>query len=143
VLRPAQLFAAVRAQVRERYLEALRWECGRWAFVPSVRADEEAYPLDLGGLELVRDGVITTKMPTIEAALGSLGQSMLVPAERPILPLGAYGVPDPWERTFAAIRGPRSVDHWRDAATKTARVPRDEASRAIFFGVVVELVRAA
>jgi len=143
VLRPAQLFAAVRAQVRERYLEALRWERGRWAFVPSVRAQEEAYPLDLGGLELVRDGVISTAMPTIETALGSLGESVLVPAERPILPLGAYAVPDPWERTFAAVRGPRSVERWRDAATKTARVGRDEASRAIFFGVVVELVRAA
>jgi hypothetical protein len=143
VLRPAQLFAAVRAQVRERYLEALRWERGRWAFVPSVRAEEEAYPLDLGGLELVRDGVITTSIATIETALGSLGPSVLIPAERPILPLGAYAVPDPWERTFASIRGPRSVERWRDAATKTARVAKDDASRAIFFGVVAELVRAA
>ena len=30
VLRPAQLFVAVRGQVRDRYLEALRWERGRW-----------------------------------------------------------------------------------------------------------------
>jgi hypothetical protein len=143
VLRPAQLFTAVRGQVRERYLEALRWERCRWAFVPNVRAEQEAYPIELGGLELVRDGVLTTAMPTIETALGSLGQSVLVPADRPILPLGAYAVPDPWERTFAAVRGPRSVERWRDAATKTARVARDDASRAIFFGLVVELVRAA
>jgi hypothetical protein len=143
VLRPAQLFAAVRGQVRERYLEALRWERGRWAFVPNARSEEEAYPLELGGLELVRDGVIATAMPTIEGALGSLGQSVLVPAERPLLTIGAYAVPDSWERTFASVRGPRSVERWRDAAHRTAKVPNDDVSRAIFFGLVSELVRAA
>ena len=143
VLRPAQLFIAVRGQVRERYLEALRWERGRWAFVPNVRSEEEAYPIELGGLELVRDGVITTSVPTIETALVSLGQSVLIPADRPMLPLGAYAVPEAWERTFAAVRGPRSIERWRDAAQKTARVPRDDVSRAIFFGLVAELVRAA
>ena len=143
VLRPAQLFVAVRGQVRDRYLEALRWESGRWAFVPNARSQEEAYPIELGGLELVRDGVISTGMTTIETALGSLGQSVLVPADRPLLPLGAYVVPDSWERTFAAIRGPRSVERWREAAVRTAKVPRDDVSRAIFFGLVSELVRAA
>jgi serine/threonine protein kinase len=143
VLRPAQLFTAVRGQVRERYLEGLRWESGRWAFVPNARSEEEAYPIELGGLELVRDGVLYTGLPTIHTALGSLGQSVLVPADRPILPLGAYAVPDAWERTFAAVRGPRSVERWRDAAVRTAKVPPDDASRAIFFGLVSELVRAA
>ena len=143
VLRPAQLFVAVRGQVRDRYLEALRWERGRWAFVPNARSEEEVYPIELGGLELVRDGVISTGMPTIEGALGSLGQSVLVPADRPILPIGAYAVPDSWERTFAAVRGPRSVERWRDAAIRTAKVPSDDAMRAIFFGLVSELVRAA
>jgi serine/threonine-protein kinase len=143
VLRPAQLFVAVRGQVRERYLEALRWERGRWAFVPNARSEEETYPIEMGGLELVRDGVIATGLPTIEGALGSLGQSVLLPAERPLLPLGAYAVPDSWERVFASVRGPRSVERWRDAAVRTARVPRDDASRAIYFGLVSELVRAA
>ncbi len=143
VLRPAQLFVAVRGQVRERYLEALRWERGRWAFVPNARSEEESYPIELGGLELVRDGVIATGLPTIEGALGSLGQSVLLPAERPILPLGAYAVPESWERTFSAVRGPRSIERWRDAAQRTARVPKDDVSRAIYFGLVSELVRAA
>ncbi len=143
VMRPAQLFTAVRGQVRDRYLEALRWERGRWAFVPNARSNEEAYPIEMGGLELVRDGVISTALPTIEGALGSLGQSVLVPADRPLLTLGAYAVPETWERTFASVRGPRSVERWRDAAERTARVPADDVSRAIFFGLVSELVRAA
>ena len=143
VLRPAQLFIAVRGQVRDRYLEGLRWERGRWAFVPNARSEEETYPIDVAGLELVRDGVLTTALPTIETALGSLGESVLVPQERPMLPLGAYAVPTTWERTFDCVRGPRSVDRWRDAAQRTARLPREDVSRAIFFGLVAELVRAA
>lgn len=143
VLRPAQLFAAVRGQVRERYLEALRWEHGRWAFVPDARAEEEAYPIDVPGLELVRDGVISTAIPSIESALGAFGTSVFVPEDKPAMPLIAYGVPTTWERTFLAVRGPRSIERWRDAAVKTARVPAEDVSRAIYFGIVAELVRAA
>ncbi len=143
VLRPAQLFIAVRGQVRDRYLEGLRWERGRWAFVPNARSEEETYPIDVGGLELVRDGVLSTALPTIETALTSLGESVLVPQDRPMLPLGAYAVPMAWERTFDCVRGPRSVERWRDAAQRMASLPREDVSRAIFFGLVAELVRAA
>ncbi len=136
-------FSAVRAQVRERYLEALRWERGRWAFVPNARSEEETYPLDMDGLALVRDGVISTALPVIEGALASLGAAVLVPDESSRLPLGAYSVPRTWERTFDAVRGPRSVARWRDAALRTAMLPPDDVVRAIYFGIVSELVRAA
>jgi hypothetical protein len=143
VLRPAELFGAVRAQVRERYLEALRWEKGRWAFVPNARSEEEAYPLDLDGLGLVRDGVISTSLPVIEGALASLGGAVLVPDDKSRLPLVAYSVPRTWERTFDSVEGPRSVARWREAAQKTAMLPPDDVVRAIYFGIVSELVRAS
>ena len=143
VLRPAELFGAVRAQVRERYLEALRWENGRWAFVPGARSEEETYPLEMDGLGLVRDGVISTSLPVIEGALRTLGGAVLVPDEKSRLPLVAYAVPRTWERTFDAVQGPRSVERWRDAAERSAMLPPDDVVRAIYFGIVSELVRAA
>jgi serine/threonine-protein kinase len=141
VLRPAELFRAISAQVRSRYLEAFRWRTGHWAFVPNVRAEEETFPLGHDSRELMRDAVFEAHPEELEAALAPYQEKILVRVPSPVTSLHSYRPPEEWHRlldlggdtTFGAIL----------ARESSAGVDPEEVYRAFYLGLSCELVRAA
>jgi len=142
ILRPVELFRAISAQVRTRYLEAFRWRAGRFAFVPDVRCEEEVFPLGHDERELLRDAAFEAHPEELEAALSPIRERVLVKVQSPEVPLAAYRPPDHWYRlldvggdsTFSAILA-------REAST--GGIDAEEVYRAFYLGVSCDLVTTA
>lgn len=142
ILRPVELFRAVSAQVRAKYLEAFRWRTGEWAYVPDVRSQEETYPLAHDCRELLRDAALEAHPEELEAVLSAVREKVLVKSESPVVPLSAYRVPEQWHRildvqgdsTLGAIVARESLDRGLDT---------EEVYRAFYLGLSCDIVRAA
>jgi serine/threonine-protein kinase len=142
ILRPVELFRAISAQVKSRYLEAFRWRTGRFAFVPDIRCEEEVFPLGHDSRELMRDAAFEAHPEELEAALSPIREKVLVRIERPLVPLSAYRPPEHWYRllnvagdsTFSAILAREASQHGADA---------EEVYRAFYLGISCDLVTTA
>ncbi len=142
VLRPAELFKAVAAQVKTRYLEAFRWRAGRWAFVPDLRCEEEVYPLGHDSRELMRDAAFEAHPEELEAALAPLRDKTMVKVDQPAFPLAAYRPPEHWFRLLDVDGETTLASILADEAAKGG-VDAEEVYRAFYLGVSCGLVRAA
>jgi len=139
VLRPVELFRAISAQVRARYLEAFRWREGDWAFVPDVRSHEETFPLGHDALELLRDAALQAHPEELEAALAPVRERVLRAVPSPPSSLHAYRVPQEWHRLLA-VRGDSTFGAIlaREAMRSGADV--EEVYRAFYLGISCGIV---
>jgi serine/threonine-protein kinase len=141
VLRPVELYRAIVAQVRSRYLEAFRWRQGHWAFVPELRCHEETLPLHQTNPELLRDAAMGAPRDGIDAYLGPVRDKVVRPRSSPPAPLSAYRVPEEWERVLSRVRGDTTLGHFVKAVADD--VDEDHVHRAVYLGLSCELLRAA
>jgi len=142
VLRPVELFRAIRQQVRSRYLEAFRWRTGRWAFVPDVRCEEEIFPLGYDNHELMRDAAFEAHPEEIDAALRALFDKVLVRVATPVTPLAAYRPPEAWFRMLD-VDGRTTLGELLSREARSGLIAADEVSRAVYLGVSCGLVTTA
>ncbi len=142
VLRPVELFRAVSAQVRSKYLEAFRWRAGEWAYVPGARSQEETYPLAHDTRELLRDAALEAHPEELEAALSAMREKVLVKTADPPVPLGHYRVPDAWHRLLD-VKGDATLGAIVARESMTGRLDTEEVYRAFYLGLSCEIVRAA
>ncbi|MGB0679832.1 MAG: DUF4388 domain-containing protein, partial [Polyangiales bacterium] len=105
ILRPLALFRAICAQVRERFLEAFRWQQGRWAFVDGERSHEEAFPIGHDCFELLRDVAAESELADLKSLMAPLIDCPLQRLHDPPVPWRAYRVPASWDAVYAALDG--------------------------------------
>jgi hypothetical protein len=137
-----ELFKAVAAQVKTRYLEAFRWRAGRWAFVPDVRCEEEVYPLGHDARELMRDAAFEAHPEELESALAPLRTKVMVKVAQPEVPLSAYRPPEHWYRLLD-VDGETTLSSILANEAAKGGVAAEEVHRAFYLGVSCGLVTAA
>lgn len=143
VLRPVQLYRAVAAQVRERYLEAFGWRNGEWRYVSAAESKEETYPIEQDAQVLMRDAAMQLHPAALEAALSPLWEKVLQPTSEPPAPLSAYQVPDAWRWVITQARGEATVGALFARCCRQSGLDEEDAMRALFLGVSCELLQAA
>jgi len=143
VLRPVQLYRAVSAQVRSRYLESFGWRRGEWLYVRSAESREDTYPIEQDAQVLMRDAAMQLHATEVEAALSPLWETVVRPAEEPAAPLSAYQVPDPWAWVISQARGDATVGALFARCCRQSHVDEEDAMRALYLGVSCELLAAA
>ena len=142
VLRPVQLFRAISAQVRRRYLEAFRWNQGEWAFVPGVLSHEETFPMGHDAHELMRDAVFETDTGELCAAMAPFHERVMLSNPSPAVSLATYRVPDEWHRLLS-VRGDATFAGILAREATLDRVDVDDVFRAFHLGLSCDLLRAA
>jgi serine/threonine-protein kinase len=143
MLRPVQLYRAVAAQVRERYLEAFGWRSGEWLYVRSAESKEETYPIEQDAQVLMRDAAMQLHPSELEAALSPLWEKVLQPMVEPPSPLSSYQVPDSWRWVITQARGETTVGALFARCCRQSGLDEEDAMRALFLGVSCELLKAA
>jgi serine/threonine-protein kinase len=143
VLRPVQLYRAVAAQVRERYLEAFGWRGGEWLYVSGAESKEETYPIEQDAHVLMRDAAMQLHPSELEAALSPLWERVLQPSVEPPAPLSAYQVPDSWRWVITQARGETTVGALFARCCRQSGLDEEDAMRALFLGVSCDLLKAA
>lgn len=142
ILRPIELFRAISAQVRGRYLEAFRWRAGEWAFVPGARSHEETLPLGHDPLELIRDAVLEAHPEELKSALEPHANAVVSKVDSPPLPFASFRLPEKW-RPVLEPTGTMTVRHLVALETGRGGLGEDEVNRALYFGLSCELLRAS
>jgi serine/threonine-protein kinase len=143
VLRPVQLYRAVAAQVRERYLEAFGWRSGEWVYVSAAESKEETYPIEQDAQVLMRDAAMQLHPSELESALSPLWEKVLQPTAEPPAPLSAYQVPDSWRWVITQARGESTVAALFARCCRQSGLDEEDAMRALFLGVSCDLLNAA
>jgi len=143
VLRPVQLYRAVTAQVRTRYLEAFRWRKGEWTYVPGAESREETYPIEQDANVLLRDAACELHPSELEAALSPLWERVLQPDPFMRATLPSYQVPDSWRWVIEQVNGEQTVGALFARCARQSGLDEEDALRAIFLGVSCQLVKAA
>lgn len=141
VLRPVELYRAVAAQVRERYLEIFRWTAGQWAFREGARSEEETFPLEQGAHELLRDAVLEADASEMEAALAAVREKRLARESRPPVPAASFGMPATWERLLDVSGDVTLSGILAREAANGGDV--EDVYRAFYLGLSCGLVKAA
>lgn len=142
VLRPVELYRAVTAQVRERYLEIFRWRAGEWAFRENILAQEETFPMEQGAYELLCEAAQAADPMEIEAALANVREKVVQRETRPPAPIGAYSMPDPWKAMLTRVEGDRTLASIVAKETANGQDVED-VYRAFYLGLSCQLVKAA
>lgn len=140
VLRPMQLFRAITAQVRDRFLEAFRWRRGRWAFVPDMRSHEETFPLGESAFALLRDAVATAHFSELDAILRARWERVIVRERAPEIPHVVFDLPDAWRVVLRALDQPTTPAALTASAARLG-VEVDDVHRALTLALACGLAR--
>ncbi|MCB9707781.1 MAG: protein kinase [Myxococcales bacterium] len=135
VMRPIELVRAVTAQVRERYLEAFRWNQGLWAYASGQVSKEEAFPLGHDPHELLRDAVKEVPLSEITDALAFYGKGAVLAPKVPTASLSAFNVRDEWLQVLQSIKAPVPLSSAMEHFTRRWNIEESDAYRAIYFGL--------
>ncbi|HEX2679020.1 MAG TPA: DUF4388 domain-containing protein, partial [Polyangiales bacterium] len=145
VLRPVELYRAVAAQVRGRYLEAFRWRRGEFLYVRNKESREETYPIEQDAHVLMRDACAALHPSELEAALAPLWEKVLKPVHAPDTTLASYQVPDAWRWVIeqARTRDDQTLGGLFARCTLQSGLDAEEAMRALYLAVSCRLLEAA
>jgi len=141
VLRPIELFRAIHAQMKDRFIEIFSWRKGEVAFVRGARSHEETFPLGMDPFELVLRGVRDSYPPEeLEAILGPLEEDVVSPVTPLPVRIEAFRFPDAEEGVIKAITSPMAIGDVLRACRRFAT--REETHRAIFCGLSCDVLRS-
>lgn len=139
ILRPMELFRAVREQVRSRYLEAFRWTQGEWAFIPFATSDEDTVPLAIDNEELLRDAAQQTNPATLRALLAPMSARRITRNPEPPMPLSSYRVPAGWARLLD-FANQTTVGDIIEKGVANRELSEEEVHRAVYLGISCRLL---
>ena len=134
VLRPIELFRAIRQQTHDRFVEVFQWRKGDVAFVRGARSHEETFPLGMDPFELVLRGVrLHYAASELEAIVGPLEEDFIDPVVPLPVRIEAFRFGDAEEHVIKRITQRMSIGEILKASSKFAT--REETHRAIFCGL--------
>ncbi|MCA9600955.1 MAG: serine/threonine protein kinase [Myxococcales bacterium] len=139
VMRPMELFRAVRDQVRHRYLEAFRWRRGEWAFLPFATSDEETVPLTMDNEELLRDAACRADAGSVREMLTPLASRRVSLNPNPPMPITSYRVPVGWMRLLD-VGSPTTVGELMRRGVEPGDLSPDDVQRAVYLGISCRLL---
>ncbi|MBX3251431.1 MAG: protein kinase [Myxococcales bacterium] len=140
VMRPMELFKAITAQVRDRFLEAFRWRRGRWAFVPDARSHEETFPLGDSAFVLLREAVAAAHLTELEATLAPLWERLVERCPEPLVPTSAFDLPSSWLVVLDALGRRPTTPGALFAHTRALGIEPEVAYRALTLAISCGLV---
>jgi serine/threonine-protein kinase len=140
VLRPVELYRAVAAQVRGRYLDAFRWRRGEFLYVRDKASNEETYPIEQDAHVLMRDASMALNASELEAALAPLWEKVIRPPLEPHASMSAYQLPDSWRWVLQQARGDQTVGSLFARCTMQSGLDAEDAMRALFLAISCRLV---
>jgi serine/threonine-protein kinase len=141
VLRPMELFRAITAQVRDRFLEAFRWRRGRWAFVPDVRSHEETFPIGDSAFSLIREAVETAHFSELEASLAPTWERVIARDRSPAIPDVSFDLPLSWQRVLGALGEAPTTPAALLAAAPSLELEVGDVYRALTLALACGLAR--
>lgn len=146
VLRPVELFRAIAAQVRARFLEAFRWRRGEYFYVRGVRSHEETFPLGLDPIELLRDAAGNAHNEELEAALAPVREQILSLVPVPPIPMDAFRLGDAQQLLLRGVKGDTTfaaiLARETAAVGSAKKLDADDVYRAFYLGLSCGLIRA-
>jgi serine/threonine-protein kinase len=140
VLRPVELYRAVAAQVRGRYLDAFKWRRGEFLYVRNKASHEETYPIEQDAHVLMRDASMALHASELEAALAPLWEKVIRPPLDPQISMSAYQLPDSWRWVLQQARGDQTVGSLFARCTMQSGLDAEDAMRALFLAISCRLV---
>jgi serine/threonine-protein kinase len=140
VLRPVELYRAVAAQVRGRYLDAFKWRRGEFLYVRDKASHEETYPIEQDAHVLMRDASMALHASELEAALAPLWEKVVRPPLDPHVSMAAYQLPDSWRWVLSQARGDQTVGSLFARCTMQSGLDAEDAMRALFLAISCRLV---
>lgn len=142
-LRPVALVRAVRAQSRQRFLEAFTWRSGEWAFIRGATADEETFAVTPDPYELMRDAAYMAHPEELEAALEPIRERILFKIPSPPTPLRTYRVPEQWQRLLENLNGRSTLGSIVAYETALGAVEVEDIYRALYLGLSCQLISSS
>jgi serine/threonine-protein kinase len=139
-LRPISLVRAVRAQSRQRFLEAFSWRSGEWAYIRGAVAEEETFAVTPDPYELMRDAAYMAHPEELEAALEPIRERILLRNPTPPIPVHAYRVPEPWQRLLENLNGRSTLGSIVAYETALGAVDVEDIYRALYLGLSCQLI---
>lgn len=138
VLRPAELFHAIHAQLEERFVELFSWQSGEIGFLPGERSQEETLPFNVDTYPLIARGIREHYMyPELQAMLAHT-------VVRPVQPLPvrvqSFRLEPLEERLLLMIDGPTTLAALEQRCARIA--PAVMVLRVVLFGLSCELLCA-
>lgn len=140
VLRPVELYRAVAAQVRGRYLDAFKWRRGEFLYVRDKASFEETYPIEQDAHVLMRDACNALHASELEAALAPLWEKVIRPPLEPQVSMAAYQLPDAWRWVLSQARGDQTVGSLFARCTMQSGLDAEDAMRALFLAISCRLL---
>ncbi|MDH5493098.1 MAG: protein kinase [Myxococcales bacterium] len=140
VLRPIDLFGAIRQQVRSRILECFRWTEGSWCFLSGERSHEESFAIGYEPETLLWDAVAQIPSSHLAPGLSSLHLRRVALVAAPLRQLSVFAIPERWARLIAELDGSRPLGAVLAGAELADPNSLEQVQRAIVFALVAGLI---
>jgi serine/threonine-protein kinase len=143
VLRPMELFRAVREQTEERLIDVFRWKRGDISFARGVRSQEETFPLGVDTYELIGRGVRQGySYEELQALLAPLYEEVIEPVSAPPVRLEMFRLPEREAAAIEAVTRKTTLAKLVGQLTASGAADPEEVMRGAFLGLACDLLRS-
>ena len=143
VLRPIELFRAIKEQTQARLIDVFGWKTGRIAFARGVRSQEETFPLGVDTYELIARGVRGGyAYEELEAMLAPVREEVLERIEVPLVRAEVFRLTDREAAVLERVTGKTTLGKLVVELGALGVADPEEVLRAVFLGLACELLRS-
>ncbi len=143
ILTSVDLFRAMTAQVRDRLFEMFRWRRGQFAFARGMRSHESAFSLGMEPYAALWQGIVRGyDLEELETMLAPHAETAFHPTTQPKVGIDSLHLPSGALRILRAVDGRSALRAILATAALSGSESRAEALRAVYMGVVCDVVRA-
>ncbi len=143
VLRPTELFRAVRAQTEQRFIDIFRWKAGDVSFARGVRSQEETFPLGFDTYELIGRGIHDGySYEELQALLAPVYEEVIEPVSVPPVRLEMFRLPERESAAIEAVTRKTTLAKLVGQLSASGVADPEEVMRAAFLGLACELLRS-
>ncbi|MGA2448975.1 MAG: serine/threonine-protein kinase [Polyangiaceae bacterium] len=142
VLRPIELFRAIKEQTQARLIDVFSWKSGRIAFARGVRSQEETFPLGVDTYELIARGIRGGyAYEELEATLAPVREEVLERIEVPPVRSEMFRLADREAAVLGCVAGKTTLGKLVAELGSSGVADPEEVLRAVFLGLACELLR--
>jgi serine/threonine-protein kinase len=143
VLRPIELFRAIKEQTQARLIDVFSWKSGRIAFARGVRSQEETFPLGVDTYELIARGIRGGyAYEELEAILAPVREEVLGLVEVPPVRAEMFRLADREAAVLERVTGKTTLGKLVTELGSSGVADPEEVLRAVFLGLACELLRS-